>query len=134
MRVVAGVLVDEHKRVCVARRPFETSYGGCWEFPGGKVEKEIDGGREDRALARELTEELGIVPRRTSKACTVSFGACDVSVYIVHDWKGTPKCLEGQPCVEWVVLEALKTRPLTPGTRAAIPVLHKTIFHCLPNN
>ena len=43
----------------LARRPAGKVYAGYWEFPGGKIEP---GEPAERALARELREELGIEP------------------------------------------------------------------------
>lgn len=130
MRVVAAVLSDGNGKVCVTCRPFEKPFGGYWEFPGGKVE-DIDDFREDRALARELLEELGIeLQPPLEKVCSVSFQtkmmAIDVAVYYVTKWKGTPDCLELQQCLEWVSLDTLSTRPMTPGTRAALEVLRRS--------
>ncbi len=54
--VSAGVIV-EGARVLLSQRKSGTHLAGAWEFPGGKVEA----GEDPRdALARELTEELGI--------------------------------------------------------------------------
>ena len=55
--VVAAALIDSDGRVLVARRPSGKKMAGLWEFPGGKVEQ---GETPERALIRELKEELGI--------------------------------------------------------------------------
>jgi 8-oxo-dGTP diphosphatase len=56
LRVVAGAVV-RGGRVLVARRAPDMPLPGCWELPGGKVER----GEDDRAaLVRELREELDI--------------------------------------------------------------------------
>lgn len=56
--VVCGVIRDKEGKVLVCRRAADRHLGGLWEFPGGKVEE----GEDTReALARELSEELGIV-------------------------------------------------------------------------
>src|SRR3954463_9343610 len=57
LRVVAGVLYDPAGRVLVAQRPAGKSLAGCWEFPGGKIERGESG---EAALRRELLEELGV--------------------------------------------------------------------------
>ncbi len=54
--VVAAVIRDGD-RILACRRAEGTTAAGRWEFPGGKVES---GETPQRALARELREELGI--------------------------------------------------------------------------
>src|SRR5208283_4417728 len=55
--VVAAALVDADGRVLISQRPAGKQLAGLWEFPGGKIDP---GERPERALARELAEELGI--------------------------------------------------------------------------
>ncbi len=58
IHVVAAIIWDESKeQLLISKRPDHLHKGGCWEFPGGKVE-----GRETEtdALQRELLEELNI--------------------------------------------------------------------------
>lgn len=120
MRVVAGVLRSANQ-VCVACRPSGKSFEGCWEFPGGKVEDtDVD---ENRALERELFEELGINTQPPyKKICTVSFNSIDVVVYNITNWIGTPKGMETQD-VEWMQLSTLQHLPMTPATRSALRIL-----------
>ena len=60
-RSVAGVLIFEG-RVFVAKRGPSGSFGGSWEFPGGKVEP---GESDEEALVREFDEEFGLEVRAT---------------------------------------------------------------------
>src|SRR6185437_4376089 len=55
--VTAAALIDADGRVLLAQRPEGKPMAGLWEFPGGKVH---DGETPERALIRELDEELGI--------------------------------------------------------------------------
>ena len=56
IRVVAGAIINNGVLLAALRGP-GMSQAGLWELPGGKVEP----GESDRvALARELSEELGI--------------------------------------------------------------------------
>jgi 8-oxo-dGTP diphosphatase len=53
---VVGAAIVDGDRVLVAQRA-GGPYDGCWEFPGGKVER---GESELSALVREIAEELGV--------------------------------------------------------------------------
>jgi 8-oxo-dGTP diphosphatase len=55
-RSVAGILIQDGKAF-VAKRGSAGSYCGCWEFPGGKVER---GESDEEALVREFNEEFSI--------------------------------------------------------------------------
>jgi 8-oxo-dGTP diphosphatase len=56
---VAGIAFNGNK-LFIARRKRGGAVGGCWEFPGGKVEP---GEHDAGALIREFQEELGISVR-----------------------------------------------------------------------
>jgi 8-oxo-dGTP diphosphatase len=53
---VVGAAIVDRGRVLVAQRS-GGPYDGCWEFPGGKVER---GESDLSALIREIREELGV--------------------------------------------------------------------------
>ena len=57
MTVVVAAAIQRDGRYLVARRTRPADVAGRWEFPGGKVEP---GESEERALAREIREELGV--------------------------------------------------------------------------
>ncbi|MDR0945294.1 MAG: (deoxy)nucleoside triphosphate pyrophosphohydrolase [Bifidobacteriaceae bacterium] len=54
---VVGAVIGRGATVLACRRARGKANGGQWEFPGGKVEA---GESDAEALARELTEELGL--------------------------------------------------------------------------
>jgi 8-oxo-dGTP diphosphatase len=56
IRVLAAVIQREG-RWLLCRRPPHKRHGGCWEFPGGKLEP---GESLAAAAARELFEELAV--------------------------------------------------------------------------
>jgi 8-oxo-dGTP diphosphatase len=55
--VVVGLHIDIDCKILVQQRPFQTKWGGLWEFPGGKRDK-METMRA--ALIREWDEELGL--------------------------------------------------------------------------
>ena len=56
MITVVAALIHDHGNLLVCQRKRGTSFAMMWEFPGGKVKP---GEELERALARELDEELG---------------------------------------------------------------------------
>ena len=122
LHVVAGVIRDARGRVLLARRTSGRDLAGLWEFPGGKIEP---GETPEAALARELTEELGIravagepvirVPQRYPDKRLV------LDVRHVQ-FTGTPKGLDGQALV-WSPPEKLARYPMPPADRPVVAAL-----------
>jgi len=57
MTTVVAAVIERDGQVLIGQRPAGKRHGLKWEFPGGKVEP---GEAPERALRRELEEELGI--------------------------------------------------------------------------
>lgn len=123
IEVAVGVLVDKERRVLIARRPDDVHQGGLWEFPGGKIET---GETVGAALARELSEELGIMIDGSRPLLTVNHDYGDkqvtLRVELVECWQGEPFGAEGQP-LAWVAISALE--------RYAFPEANRSIVECL---
>ena len=70
---------------------------GKWEFPGGKIAK---GESAERALRRELNEEIGIAVGAVEPFTRLSHRYADRHVelefFLVRDWQGRPQGCEGQ--------------------------------------
>ena len=56
IQVVAAV-IRHHGKILICQRPQGKNLAGCWEFPGGKVER---GESKPAALMRECREELAV--------------------------------------------------------------------------
>jgi 8-oxo-dGTP diphosphatase len=120
LRVVAALIYDQLGRVLVAQRPAGKQLAGCWEFPGGKIERGESG---EAALRRELLEELGL----EVGAMREVFGLrheyperhVELSVCLVEQYSGVPEGLEGQ-CLRWELPAALRSIPLLP---ADLPII-----------
>ncbi|MGH6780987.1 MAG: (deoxy)nucleoside triphosphate pyrophosphohydrolase [Sphingomonadaceae bacterium] len=127
--VTAAALVDADGRVLVQQRSAGRSMAGLWEFPGGKVEA-----REtpERALVRELREELGI---ETETACLAPAGFASeplggkhliLRLYICRKWKGTPAPLDADG-LKWVRPVALHMLDMPPADRPLIGLLEALV-------
>ena len=127
IRVVAGVLIRDNETYLMHQRPLKKQYGGLWEFPGGKVEL---GETVEAALARELSEELGVEIGKTSPLMTVNhdYGEKQVllDVHRVLSWTGEPHGAEGQP-IAWVSEAALDDYKV-PEANAEIMVRVKSVL------
>ena len=123
LRVAVGVVHDRHGRVLVARRAAHSHQGGCWEFPGGKVEV---GESVSMALRRELAEELGIRVRHCQPLMRIAHDYADRRVILevrrVERWSGTARGREGQP-IEWRRPDALVAADFPAANRGIINAL-----------
>ncbi|MEA2708108.1 MAG: A/G-specific adenine glycosylase [Phycisphaerales bacterium] len=68
-RIDAAIaIVCRDRKVLVCQRKDDDTFGGYWEFPGGKQEA---GETLEQCLARELREELAITARPIARLATV---------------------------------------------------------------
>ncbi|MEH6590100.1 MAG: 8-oxo-dGTP diphosphatase MutT [Halioglobus sp.] len=108
VHVAVGVILDDSKRILIARRSVDAHQGGLWEFPGGKVEASET---VEQALARELHEELGIDVVACQPLLEISHDYGDkqvlLDVWIVESFTGTAEGREGQP-LQWVAASQLE--------------------------
>ena len=92
MKVAIALICNEANHLLITQRPLHATHGGCWEFPGGKIEL---GESPEQAFARELNEELGIIAEvgELRIACTHSYSDVGIIIlfYEVLFWKGEPK-------------------------------------------
>jgi len=123
--VVAAALVDVDGRVLLTRRPEGKAMAGLWEFPGGKVH---DGETPERALIRELHEELGIDVRHACLAplTFASHAYPDfhllMPLFVLRSWQGRVTPREGQE-IAWVRAMRLRDYPMPPADPPLIPAL-----------
>lgn len=127
VQVAVAILKKENGEFLLANRPEGKPWAGWWEFPGGKIEA---GESPERALERELQEELGITPmvyqpwiqKRFDYPETHDSPAKTVHLhfFFVTQWHGelTPK--EGQS-LAWQTPGQVSVEPVLP---ANTPIMH----------
>ena len=109
-------------KVFLARRRPEKSYGGFWELPGGKVEP---GEKHESALARELSEELGIDVRVGEFIASGEDHSSDLIIslhgYQIH-MESEPRKSSDHDLMRWFSADEVKDLKVPP---ADVPILEK---------
>lgn len=129
--VIAGLIVKNGRALLTQRRA-DKDCPFLWETPGGKQQ-----GDESfhATLRRELREELGIevgaIPESAIVWTTVEPGVevavrCHVGAYLVQEWTGEPRPLEGQG-MGWFTATELVGANLAPANRAERWALHQAL-------
>lgn len=120
VEVAAAVIERADGSFLLAQRPAGKVYAGWWEFPGGKIEA---GEPAERALARELHEELGIDVQTAypwiSRVHVYEHATVRLNFFRVTRWRGEPQARENQRFV-WQRIDAPMAEPMLP---ANAPVL-----------
>jgi len=97
IHVVVGVILNQNNQVLISLRPNHSHLGGCWEFPGGKVEQNET---IEQALFRELKEELDIEIEECRPLIKVTHHYDEKSVLLdvwaILSYTGAAKGNEGQ--------------------------------------
>ena len=123
VEVVAAVMERPDGSFLLAQRPPGKVYAGWWEFPGGKVEA---GEPAERALARELHEELGIDVRTAypwiTRVHTYEHATVRLSFFRVTAWSGEPHGREQQQFL-WQRPDAPMASPMLPANAPVLAAL-----------
>ena len=125
-RLYAAVAIIERRgRVLICQRHNHDSFGGCWEFPGGKREP---GESWELCLRRELREELGIAVRSITPCGRMRHefddGTVLFRVFRCVIARGTPRPLDAQ-ALQWVARNELKQYQFPPANRLLIEKLSR---------
>lgn len=123
LEVAAAVIQRPDGTFLLARRPAGKVYAGYWEFPGGKIEA---GEPAERALARELHEELGIETQTAYPWLTREYvyphAAVRLNFFRVTAWSGEPHPREAQD-IAWQRLGEPLASPMLPANAPVLAAL-----------
>ena len=102
-----AVIYNEQGLILIDRRLAGGSFGGLWEFPGGKVEA---GETVPDCIRREILEELGIPIEVREHLLTLTHTyrsfRITLHVYLCLHQIGEPQALQCQE-IRWVTLEEI---------------------------
>lgn len=132
--VAIGVICHD-QQVLLAWRHADRPQGGCWEFPGGKLEADET---PAAALKRELEEEIGITAIAFTQwgSFTYSYGLGETArqvrlhIFRVHAFSGEPFGREGQS-VEWFDRQALAHIPIPAANLPIVRWLQLPDFYAI---
>jgi mutator protein MutT len=117
--VAIAVVVFEGK-ILICQRKSGDTFGGYWEFPGGKCEP---GERVEDCLARELREELDIEIEPTEKFPVIAhnYPTADLTLhpFLCRHVSGQPRMIECQK-IEWVLPDKLADYRFPPANHALL--------------
>jgi mutator protein MutT len=124
-QIGVAVIFNDQGQVLIDRRPAESSFGGLWEFPGGKLEA---GETIEQCIVREVEEEIGIQVRVTEPLITLNHDYPQVqvtlAVYLCEYLSGTPQTIACEE-VRWVAIAALGEYQFPEANQAIIDALEK---------
>lgn len=83
MARVAAALIKNEQKFLIARRDWNSRFGGRWEFPGGKVRLAET---PEACLRREIKEELNLGVRVGEHFCTVEYYYPDFYIELLVFW------------------------------------------------
>ncbi|KTD38462.1 Mutator protein MutT [Legionella moravica] len=127
MKVAVAIITDEQQRILITQRPFHVPHGGCWEFPGGKLEQDES---PEAALVREVREEIGLTVLNSHYLGEINYQYSDKTVQLivfhVTHFIGKPRCKEGQLAMKWIHKDNLNPEEFPQANLAIINLIQSS--------
>jgi mutator protein MutT len=118
--LVAIAVVVEAGKILICQRKSEDSFGGYWEFPGGKTE---EGESIEHCLLRELREELDLAVEPIEPLTAIVHKYPNVHLtlhpFLCRRVSGEPKLIECQK-IEWIAPASLRDFRFPPANGALL--------------
>lgn len=112
---VGCAIIHKQGKLLIAQRHLSDSFGGYWEFPGGKREQAET---IEACLVREVSEELGIVIHPERLLCSRVHGTSGHKIslfFFFCRWvSGEPRAIDCKD-FRWVSREDIRQYTLLPG-------------------
>jgi mutator protein MutT len=123
VEVGLGIVVSSGGQILICRRRSSDSFGGYWEFPGGKIEP---GESPAQCVRRELREELDIevTPLRPLDVIEHQYPKARVRLHPFlcrHD-SGEPMAISASEFL-WVIPPTLRDYRFPEGNRGLVQLL-----------
>lgn len=120
---VAIAVVTKGEQILICQRKSDDTFGGLWEFPGGKCEPGED---LTACLARELMEELAIKARIVRKLPAIRHdyphSRITLHPFLCEHGGGEPKAIACQQ-VKWVAAGELSAYQFPPANESLLKEL-----------
>jgi len=123
---VGCAIIHKEGKLLLAQRHLQDSFGGLWEFPGGRREQDET---IEACLVREAFEELGIRIHPERLLCNSQHGTSERKIslfFFFCRWvNGEPRAIDCKD-FKWVSREDIRQYALLPGDRG---VLEDLVLH-----
>lgn len=112
---VGCAIIHKQGKLLIAQRHLEDSFGGYWEFPGGKREEPET---IENCLIREVFEELGVRIFPEKLLCQKEYGSAARQLFLFFffcKWiSGDPRAIDCKD-FRWVSREEIRAVKFLPG-------------------
>ena len=104
--VVSTAILNENNEILLLQRASDKSWGGRWNFPGGKYDP-TDADLMS-AAQRAVVEESALVVSNLDFMGKVSYPSFDMFIYLTRTFEGEVKINDESDDFKWVPLNELK--------------------------